>query len=63
MIITLKETLFKFIFQGKNINKIFSLSKDYIVNNNKILIDEEKEFIEKINNTQRLIQFYIKENL
>ena len=48
---------------GKNINKLFSLSKDYIINNNKILIDEEKEFIQRKKDTYQLIQLYIKENL
>lgn len=46
---------------GKNISKIFSISKQYLYNNNKAFFDEEEMFIRKKNDTQSLINFYIKE--
>ena len=49
------------ILTGKNINKIFSITKEYIIKNNDLLNDRN---ISKIkNDTKKLIHFYIKENI
>ena len=49
---------------GKNINKIFWLSKSYLIENNKFLVDgEDNELIQMKEYTKNLIQLYIKEKL
>ena len=49
---------------GKNINKIFWISKEYLIKNNKFLMDEkDKEFIQMKEYTKKLIKFYIKEKI
>ena len=49
---------------GKNINKIFWISKEYLIENNRYLMDEkDNEFIQMKENTKKLIKFYIKEKL
>lgn len=48
---------------GKNINKIFWISKEYLIENNMYLIDEkDNEFFQMKEYTKRLIKFYIKKN-
>ena len=50
--------------KGKNINKIFWISKEYLIENNKYLIDEkDSEFIQIKEYTKKLIKFYIKEEI
>ena len=44
---------------GKNINKIFSITKEYIIKNNNNLFS--KDFFEYKNYTKKLIQYFIKE--
>ena len=49
---------------GKNIDKIFKLSKEYLIQNNKYLIEEENnELIQMRQYTQKLIEFFIKEEI
>jgi GTP-binding protein EngB required for normal cell division len=49
---------------GKNINKIFWISKEYLIKNNKFLMDEkDNEFIQMKEYTKKLIKFYIKEKI
>ena len=49
---------------GKNINKIFWISKEYLVENNKVLMDEkDNEFIQMKEFTKNLIKFYVKEKI
>jgi len=48
--------------KGKNLNKIFMISKEYLINNNKYMIDkEDEEFIQIKEDTKQLIQYFIKE--
>jgi len=46
---------------GKNINKIFSITKEYIIKNNNNLY--YKEFLEYKNYSKKLIKFFIKEKI
>ena len=49
---------------GKNINKIFWISKEYLIENNMYLIDEkDNEFFQMKEYTKRLIKFYIKKKI
>ena len=49
---------------GKNINKIFWISKEYLIKNNKFLMDEkDNEIIQMKEYTKKLIKFYIKEKI
>ena len=49
---------------GKNINKVFLISKEYLIKNNKFLMNEkDNEFIQMKENTKNLIKFYIKEEI
>ena len=49
---------------GKKINKIFWISKEYLIKNNKFLMDEkDNEFIQMKEYTKKLIKFYIKEKI
>ena len=49
---------------GKNINKIFWISKEYLIENNRYLLDEkDNELIQMKEYTKNLIKFYIKEKL
>ena len=50
-----------YIPDGKNISKIFSLTKEYLIMNNEFLLYEE--FIPIKNDAKILINFYIKEKL
>ena len=49
---------------GKNMNKIFWLSKEYLIKNNKYLLYEENnEIIQMKRYTKELIEFFIKEKI
>jgi len=49
---------------GKNIDKVFWISKEYLIENNRYLMDEkEKEFFQIKEYTKRLIKFYIKKKI
>ena len=50
-----------YIPKGKNINKIFSTTKDYIIKNNNILY--KNDISQYKGDVKKLINFYIKENL
>ena len=47
---------------GKNVNKIFTLSKEYLLKYNKFILEEDNEGFKKIKeNVRKLIKFFIKE--
>jgi GTPase Era involved in 16S rRNA processing len=49
---------------GKNINKIFSILNAYLIKYNKLLIDKnQNEFLQMKDNSQKLINYYIKEKI
>ena len=49
---------------GKNINKIFWISKEYLIEDNRYLIDQkDNELIQMKEFTKHLIKFYIKERI
>ena len=49
---------------GKNINKIFPILNEYLKKYNKLLIDKnQNEFLQMKDNSQKLINYYIKEKI
>ena len=49
---------------GKNINKVFLISKEYLIENNKFLMDEkDNDFIQMKEYTKNLFKFFIKEEI
>ena len=50
--------------KGKNINNIFWISKEYLIENNSYLLDkEDNQLIQMKEYTKKLIKYYIKEKV